>query len=82
LDQANYDRIITGIPKLGKHISISGVVDKYKVTGGIARILLNKLFESGTLKKGEAHSRQALFYPAVTAVEKTAVAAETKETKK
>lgn len=43
LDQATYDRIMTGIPKLGKHISVSGVVEKYKVIGGIARTLLQRL---------------------------------------
>lgn len=34
---------MTGIPKLGKHISVSGVVEKYKVVGGIARTLLQRL---------------------------------------
>lgn len=43
LDQATYDRLMTGIPKLGKHISVSGVVEKYKVIGGIARTLLQRL---------------------------------------
>lgn len=43
LDQATYDKLIGAIPKLGKHISISSVVDKYKVQSAIARILLRKL---------------------------------------
>ena len=43
LDQATYDKLIGLIPKLGKHISISGVVEKYKVQSSIARILLRRL---------------------------------------
>ncbi len=43
LDQATYDRLMTGIPKLGKHISLSSVIEKYKVQGSIARILLKRL---------------------------------------
>lgn len=43
LDQATYDRLMTGIPKLGKHISVSSVIEKYKVLGSIARIMLRRL---------------------------------------
>lgn len=43
LDQATYERLMTGIPKLGKHISVSSVIEKYKVIGGIARTLLQRL---------------------------------------
>ena len=43
LDNANYERIMTGIPKIGKHISLTTVVDKFKVIGAIARILLKRL---------------------------------------
>lgn len=43
LDQASYDRIMTGIPKIGKHISVSGVIEKFKVLGSIARVLLKRL---------------------------------------
>jgi small subunit ribosomal protein S25e len=43
LDQASYDKIMTGIPKIGKHISLTNVVDKFKVIGSVARILLKKL---------------------------------------
>lgn len=80
LDQATYDKILTAIPKLGKHISTSIVIDKFKVLGSIARIMLKRCEENGTLKRTESHSRQALYYPAVAAVEKPA--AEVKETKK
>ena len=43
LDQASYERIMTGIPKIGKHISLTNVVDKFKVIGSVARILLKRL---------------------------------------
>ncbi len=43
LDQATYDKLMGAIPKLGKHISLSSVVDKFKVQSAIARILLKKL---------------------------------------
>lgn len=72
LDQATYDKLIALIPKLGKHISVSGVIEKHKVQGSIARILLRKCEENGSLKRSEAHSRQTLYYPAVVAVEKPA----------
>ena len=43
LDQATYDKIMTAIPKLGKHISLSIVVDKFKIQNSIARVLLRRL---------------------------------------
>jgi small subunit ribosomal protein S25e len=43
LDQATYDKLLTTIPKLGKHISVSAVIEKHKVLGSIARILLRRL---------------------------------------
>jgi len=42
LDQATYDKIMTAIPKLGKHISLSIIVDKFKIQNSIARILLRR----------------------------------------
>lgn len=43
LDQATYDKLMGAIPKLGKHISLSIVVDKFKIQNSIARILLKRL---------------------------------------
>ena len=43
VDQATYDKIMTAIPKLGKHISLSIVVDKFKIQSSIARVLLRRL---------------------------------------
>jgi len=78
LDQATYDRLIAGIPKLGKHISTSILIDKYKVVGSIARILLKRCVENGSIKAVENHSRQTLFTPIQVAEKAAPVAAETK----
>jgi small subunit ribosomal protein S25e len=78
LDRATYDRILTGIPKLGKHISTSALIEKFKIVGSIARILLRKSVENGSIRAIETHSRQTLFTPVAQAVEPTKVAAETK----
>lgn len=43
VDLATYDRLLVGIPKLGKHISVTHVIEKYKVIGSVARALLRKL---------------------------------------
>ena len=43
LDQATYDKLMTGIPKIGKIISTSIVIEKFKVLGSIARIMLRRL---------------------------------------
>lgn len=64
---------MTGIPKIGKHISLTNVVDKFKVIGSIARILLRRLEQSGALKRNEIHSRQGLYYPLAVAENKAAV---------
>lgn len=79
VDRATYDRILTGIPKLGKHISTSAVIEKFKVVGSIARILLRKCVESGSIKSVESHSKQTLFTPIAQVAEKAAVVVETKE---
>lgn len=74
--------MLTGIPKLGKHISVSSVIEKYKVVGSIARTLLKTLEEKGTLKTVEKHSRQALYYSTVAPVEKAETTQPTKKGKK
>ena len=76
LDQATYDRYLTIIPKLGRHISTTHLIEKFKVVGSIARILLRKCVANGSIKCTEAHSKQALYTPTVV-IEK--VAADTKE---
>ena len=42
--------MVNGIPKLGKHISVTTIVEKYKVVGGIARALLRALHKNGRLQ--------------------------------
>jgi ribosomal protein S25 len=44
----------------------------------VARTLLRKCVENGSLKASELHSRQALYTPAVVAEKPVAVAAEAK----
>jgi small subunit ribosomal protein S25e len=79
LDHAGYDKIITGIPKLGKHISTSILVEKYKIVGSLARTLLRKCAETGSIRSVESHSRQTLYTPVQVAEKPAAtVAAETK----
>ena len=73
---------MTAIPKIGKHISITHVVEKFKVVGSIARTLLNRLEAKGDIKQTESHSRQKLYYPAVAIVEKVADAKDTKKVEK
>lgn len=70
--QAQFDRMMVGIPKLGKHISVTHVVEKFKVVGSLARAVLKRLQAKGDLKQAEQHSRQGLYYPTVAIVEKVA----------
>ena len=73
VDKATYERLITGIPKLGKHISLSQVIEKFKVVGSIARLVLRHLVDSGAIKSSETHSKQGLYYPVAVAAEKVTV---------
>lgn len=59
--------MIQGIPKIGKHVSVSQVIEKYKVVGSIARMVLKNLADNGALNSVERHSKQALFAPVVVA---------------
>ncbi len=73
VDKATHEKLITGIPKIGKHVSVSQVIEKYKVVGSIARMVLKQLADSGAIKSVEQHSKQGLFTPVAVAVEKAAV---------
>jgi len=76
LDQATYDRILNSIPKLGKHISTSHLIDKFKIVGSVARIMLRRAVANGSIRSVEQHSRQALYTPvAQVAAEKPAATA-------
>ena len=50
VDKETYDRLLTSIPKIGKHISVSAVIEKYKIVGSIARILLKTLEKNGVIR--------------------------------
>lgn len=60
LDKAGYDRIVGELGRMGKLISVSSVVERFKVNGSIARRLMKDLSKTGQLKYLEAHSKQAL----------------------
>ena len=73
--------MIKGIPNLGKFISVASVIEKYKVIGSIARVMLRKCIDNGSLKRTDVHGKQFVCAPTVAIVEK--VAADTgKEGKK
>ena len=74
VDQATYDRILTSIPKLGKHISTTHLIEKFKIVGSLARVFLKKAVANGSIRSVESHSKQAIYTPTVQAVpEKAAV---------
>ena len=53
----------TGIPKLGNFIAVAHVVEKYKVSGSIARMLLRELIKDGSLLRNDVHGKQFMCYP-------------------
>lgn len=73
--------MLTAIPKLGKHISTTHVVDKFKVVGSVARVMLRKCVANGSLRAAEVHGKQGLFTP-TQAIEKPANAPAEKEAAK
>jgi hypothetical protein len=68
-----------GIPKIGKHISASQIVEKYKVVGSVARMLLRRLAASGAIKATETHSKQGLYTQVIVPVDPSTVQAEGKD---
>jgi hypothetical protein len=73
---------MAGIPKLGAHVSVSTIVEKFKVVGSIARMLLRKCLAEGSLGQNDVSSRQFLCYPKVQVAAKVEVAKkEVKEVK-
>ena len=72
LDQATHDKILTAIPKLGKHISLTLVVEKFKVVGSVARVMLRKAVNNGSIRATEVHSKQSLFTPTQAVADKPA----------
>jgi small subunit ribosomal protein S25e len=60
LDKAAHDKIVGELSRMGKLISVSTVVERFKVSGSIARRLIKDLVKTNLLKYIEPHSRQAL----------------------
>jgi hypothetical protein len=60
MDNAVYDRIIGEISKIGKLISVSTVLKRFKVNGSIVYGLIKDLNKSDQLWYAEVHSRKAL----------------------
>jgi small subunit ribosomal protein S25e len=61
--------------RLGNHVSVSGLVEKFKVSGSLARTLLRRAEGEGLLRRVDAHSKQAL-YTCNAAIKQAAAAAE------
>ena len=60
MDKAQYDKLLVDIPKAGKLLSVSTVVDKFKIGGSVARVLFRELLRTGAIKNMETHSKQWL----------------------
>jgi small subunit ribosomal protein S25e len=75
LDKAGYDKIIADIPKQSKVITIATVIEKFKIGGSIARVILKTLIQNGSLRRVDPHSKQ--FICVSTAAPKKVEAAET-----
>jgi small subunit ribosomal protein S25e len=58
LDKAGYDKIIADIPKQSKAITIATVIEKFKISGSIARVILRTLIQNGSLRRVDPHSKQ------------------------
>jgi len=50
---------------MGRFISTTHIVDKFKVVASIARVLLRKAALNGSIISAETHGKQTIFYPAV-----------------
>ena len=62
LDKATYDIISTGITKMGKVLTVSSIVEKFKINGSVARKVLNHFSEKGEIVRvGEGHSKFHLY---------------------
>lgn len=70
LDKAGYDKIINDIPKQGKYISVSSIIEKFKVGGSIARVLLRQLIQTGALRRVDPQSKQYICVSTVVPVKK------------
>ena len=65
--------MLKGIPTLGKFVAVTHVVEKYKVSGSIARVMLRACIKNGTLKQVLTHGKQFICAPTLAIAEKAVV---------
>lgn len=70
LEPVTHDKMINSIPKIGRYIGVSTIIEKYKVYGSVARMMLRKCVENGSLQVIDKHGRQSIYAPTVQIVEK------------
>ncbi|CEP64912.1 40S ribosomal protein eS25 LALA0_S15e00210g [Lachancea lanzarotensis] len=66
LDQEKYDRIMKEVPTY-RYVSVSVLVDRLKLGGSLARIVLRQLEQDGVIKPVSKHSTQAIYSRATAA---------------
>ena len=60
LDQEKYDRIMKEAPSY-RYLSVSVMVDRFKLGGSLARVALKHLENEGIIKPISKHSTQAIY---------------------
>lgn len=60
LDQDKVDRIRKEVPTF-RYVSVSVLVDRLKIGGSIARVVLRELEAEGVIKAVSTHSKQAIY---------------------
>ncbi|CAR25375.1 40S ribosomal protein S25 [Lachancea thermotolerans] len=66
LDQEKYDRIMKEVPTY-RYVSVSVLVDRLKLGGSLARVVLRQLEQDGVIKPISKHSTQAIYARATAA---------------
>ncbi|SCU79001.1 LAME_0A06788g1_1 [Lachancea meyersii CBS 8951] len=66
LDQEKYDRIMKEVPTY-RYVSVSVLVDRLKLGGSLARIVLRQLEQDGVITPVSKHSTQAIYCRATAA---------------
>ncbi|SCU83375.1 LADA_0C11034g1_1 [Lachancea dasiensis] len=66
LDQEKYDRIMKEVPTY-RYVSVSVLVDRLKLGGSLARIVLRQLEQDGVIKPVSKHATQAIYARATSA---------------
>ncbi|CAH02204.1 Rps25a/Rps25b [Kluyveromyces lactis] len=60
LDQDKFDRIMKEAPTY-RYVSVSVLVDRFKLGGSLARVALRHLENEGIIKPVSKHSKQAIY---------------------